>query len=239
MTLPRILFALSLAASALPALANVTLFADTFDTGASAAWGNERGQWRAADGSYDASLPSNSPTTYSSVTTLTALTDFTVEVDVNNWNDGGVWLRSSFSGGLASGVLLVTGGSGGSYNGLYWHTVSNDAYAAPSGHLSIAGIQGGNRHLTISVSGNQYTACVGSDCSTLSSSLFASGSVGLYDFSPVSKQSSPRGQTFDNFHVTVVPEPSKAMLTLAGLALVGIALRASQARARWTPIRGS
>lgn len=239
MTFPRILFALSLTASALPALANVTLFADNFDTGASAAWGSERGQWRATDGSYDATLPSNSPTTYSSVTTLTALTDFTVEVDVNGWNDGGIWLRSSFSGGLASGVLLVTGGSGGSYNGLYWHTVSNDVYSAASGHLSILGIQGSNQHLTISVSGNQYTACVGSDCSSLSSSLFASGSVGLYDFSPVSKQSSPRGQTFDNFRVTVVPEPSKAILILSGLALVGVSLRASQARTRWTPIRAS
>ncbi|HMM72961.1 MAG TPA: hypothetical protein PKC22_12230, partial [Rhodocyclaceae bacterium] len=117
--------------------------------------------------------------------------------------------------------------------------VSNDAYSVPSGHLSIPGIQGSNQHLTISVLGNQYTACVGSDCSSLSSSLFASGSVGLYDFSPVSKQSSPRGQTFDNFRVTVVPEPSKAMLILSGLALVGVSLRASQARARWTPIRGS
>lgn len=119
------------------------------------------------------------------------MTDFTVEVDVNNWNDGGVWRRSSFSGGLASGVLLVTGGNGGG------------------------------------------------DCSTLSSTLLVSGSVGLYDFSPVTKQSSPRGQTFDNFRVTVVPEPSKAMLILSGLALVGVSLRASQARARWTPIRGS
>ena len=60
------------------------------------------------------------------------MTDFTVEVDVNNWNDGGVWRRSSFSGGLASGVLLVTGASlvAASLVGLGVHRTRRD----PSSH---------------------------------------------------------------------------------------------------------
>lgn len=46
------------------------------------------------------------------MTTFASLTDFTVDVDVNSLDDGGIWLRSSYNSGSLSGVLLVTGGWG-------------------------------------------------------------------------------------------------------------------------------
>jgi hypothetical protein len=218
------------AAAVLPAWASAAVvFSDNFDQGATSAWGNEMGQWRSVAGTYDASLPNNSPPTYSSVTTLPALTDFTVDVDVNNWNDGGVWLRSSIVGQAISGVLLVTGGNGGTYNGLYWHTAVNGSYSGAMGLLALPGVQGSNQHLTITVQGNDYTACVSGQCSMLTTNSFGSGSVALYDFSPrpAGDDNPPRGQTFDNFQVSTsaVPEPSAWALLLAGLPWVSRRLR--------------
>jgi hypothetical protein len=220
------------AASVLPVWASAAVvFSDNFDQGASNAWGNEMGQWRSVDGTYDAKLPNNSPPTYSSVTTLPALTDFTVDVDVNNWDDGGVWLRSAISGQSISGVLLVTGGDGGTYDGLYWHTATNGNYSGAMGHLALPGVQGSNQHLTITVQGNDYTACVGQSCSTLTTSLFGSGSVALYDFSPRPSGDDfpPRGQNFDNVQISAVPEPGTWVLLLAGLPVVSRRLRRTAA----------
>ena len=111
-----------------PASATI-LFSDNFDGGASAAWGDQSGDWRTTGGVYDAGNPDNSPITYTDVTTLPGLTDFSLSVDVNSVDDGGVWLRSSYNAGSISGVLLVTGGSTGSNNGLHWHTVVNGAFS--------------------------------------------------------------------------------------------------------------
>jgi hypothetical protein len=146
----------SIAAAAVlatPAAAAV-LFSDNFDTGASAAWGNQAGSWRTAGGTYDAGVPDNSPITYSSVTTLPGLTDFRVQVDVNDVDDGGIWLRSSYNGGSISGVLLVTGGSTGSADTLYWHTVVNGAFSTPQSVGFIPGLQGSDISLTIDVIGD-------------------------------------------------------------------------------------
>lgn len=224
-----VLFAFVAQASAAP-----VLFFDDFEDGDTTPWNNERGNWREIGGVYDATNPSNSPVTYSGVNSLTSLSDFAVDVRVNEWDDGGVWLRSDFNGGNINGVLLVTGGHTGTFDGLYWHTVQNGSFSGIHGQVGLGGLQGSNVDLRIEVVGDTYSAFVNGSAtplSTLTTGLFASGGVGLYDKSPVNEVSSPRGETFDNFRVTdlTVRIPEPAALTLFGLGLMGFA-----AARRWT-----
>ena len=183
------------------------MFSDNFNASAKADWGNESGQWRAMGGTYDAAVPGNGnaqPVTYSDVTTHAALTNFTVHVTVKQLNDGGVWLRSAYNAGKINGVLLVTGGESGSYNGFYWHVVQNGSFSAQMGIAPLAGAQGSTQKLRIVVKGDSYTLYLGSSktpFSSITSSAFTSGSAGLYDYSPNSGAASPRGQVFDNFSI--------------------------------------
>lgn len=173
-----------------------------------ALWNNQLGCWFGNSGTYDAQFPSNSPTTYSDLSYV--LGDFSVDVDVNKLQDGGIWLRSSFGGGSESGVLLVTGGSGGTGTGLYCHTVQSGSYSGtlnPVGGLFTPSLS--NAHIRVTVSGDTYSAYVNGSltpATTLTTSLFPTGHVGLYDFS---------NQTFDNFNLQAVPEPT----TIATLGL--------------------
>jgi hypothetical protein len=206
------------------------VFSDNFDGGASAAWGNESGSWRDTNGVYDASLPDNNPITYSSVTSQTSLVDFRLQVDVNSVDDGGVWLRSAYNGGNISGVLLVTGGATGSANTLYWHTVVNGVFSGVQQIAFLPGLQDSDIQLTIDVIGDVYTAFVDGSAipaTSLTTALFASGSAGLYDYSPTSGATTPRGQTFDNFSIETlqVPEPTVLGLFAFGLAGLGLSRR--------------
>jgi len=72
-----------------------TLFFDDFNYGASPAWSNTSGNWTADNGVYRALEPNNFPNAHSFVSTLPALTDFSVTVDVNAARNGGVWLRAA------------------------------------------------------------------------------------------------------------------------------------------------
>jgi hypothetical protein len=187
-----------------PASAQVVLFSDDFAAGASPLWGNEVGSWVAAGGVYTAQLPSNSPPTYSGLPF--ALGFFTFDVDINNVQDGGVWLRSANN---ANGVLLVTGGAASGFTGLYWHTVVGGTVSPPLNLVNGLFTPGvSDPHLRIEVSGDDYAVFVDGNltpATTLTTNLFPTGRAGLYDFS---------GQTFDNVLITV-PEPS-------ALALLGL-----------------
>lgn len=187
------------------------VFVDTFDSGAAPEWGNEVGNWVAQGGVYFAQAPNNSPLTYSSLPF--ELVDFSIDVDINKVQDGGIWLRSS---GNDNGVLLVTGGYGGTSSGLYWHVVQNGSASSPMGsvdHLFIPGVS--DIHLRVVVSGNVYSAYVNASstpATSISTPAFSSGRVALYDFS---------NQTFDNVMVTGVPEPASLMVcVLIALAYV-------------------
>lgn len=190
-----------------PIAPDTILFSDNFKSGANPAWGNERGEWRARNGQYDASQPSNAPVTYTDVTTETSLTNFTVRVKVIDITDGGVWIRSSWNGGNVNGVLLVTGGADPSYfNGFYWNVFVNGNAGGNLGEVSVPGLQGSTATIRIVVKGSKYElyypASATTPTTTLTDTTYSSGSAGLYDFSPRDGLSSPRGERFTNFSIS-------------------------------------
>lgn len=187
------------------------IFSDNFDAGASGSWSNTLGTWSATGGVYSATVNSSNPPTYSSLPF--DLTDFSVTVTVNALKDGGIWLRSSSN---ANGIVLITGGHGGTGDGLYWHEIVGGNWSSPSVLNEVTGLFTSgvsNPVITITVIGNTYSAYVNGSATpatTLTSTLFTHGNVGLYDFSI---------QTFDNFSVTAIPEPANVAAVAAGFAL--------------------
>src|SRR5262245_40732885 len=198
------------------AWADTVVFFDNFTSGASPGWGNEVGNWTAVGGVYFAQAPSNSPLTYTSITTSigATLTDFAIDVDINDVRDGGIWLRSVDN---ANGILLVTGGGGSGFTGLYWHIVTGGNTGAILGlvtNLFTPGVS--DPHIRVTVSGNTYSAFVNGSAvaaTTLTTSTFSSGRAGLYDFS---------NQTFDNVTVTVASVPEPTTMSFLTLGLIGV-----------------
>lgn len=183
-----------------------SVFNDDFDTGASGLWGNEVGNWSDAGGVYRATAPHNLPAAYSSLPF--DLSDFTVSVDINNVDDGGIWLRSQHTGAGQSGVegvLLVT------LSGqLYWHVTVGGNYG---GALNPVGA-GPYTRVTVEVVGDTFAAFLDNQimpATTLNSSTFPTGRVALYQFA---------SQTFDNFSLTGIPTPTALSLFGPGVMLI-------------------
>jgi hypothetical protein len=196
------------------------IFSDDFSAGASSQWGNEVGSWQAVGGVYNAGAPTGAPPVpYTSLPFQ--LTDFSMQVDMNDIGDGGIWLRSQDN---RNGVLLITGGDGYWDNGsspqkgrdLYWHVFVNGV-ATPGGFLSrVANVfDPGVTDATIRVDvvGNTFNAYVnGVLTSTLVNGAFPAGRVALYD--AVNPQ-----QSFDNVMLSVIPEPSSIVLVVVSVVL--------------------
>lgn len=183
-------------------------FTDDFETGPSALWSNDRGNWFGAGGIYSAASPTNQPPTYSALPY--DLQDFILEVDVNNLQDGGIWLRSQEPG---VGVLLITGGHLGTGTGLYWHIITDPQSSGGPSYNPVNGLftpGADNVHLRVVVVRDTYSVFVNGSttaATTLTTDAFSHGKVGLYDFS---------NQTFDNFQVvgTSPEEPTLADWTI-------------------------
>jgi len=187
----------------------LTSFSDNFNSGASALWGNEVGAWAAAGGVYKATSPGFMPPADSSLPFN--LADFTVDFDINNVNDGGIWLRSSAAPSTAfgiKGVLLALKTTDGPAR-IYWHIDPDGTTEGSPTNVTVLAY-GNNPHIHVEVSGNTYKAFVNGSptpATTLTTGLFASGQVALYDNSL---------ESFDNFVLQEVPEPSAAVLFIAG-----------------------
>jgi len=197
------------------------LFFDDFQAGARPDWGNERGGWYASGGLYNAASPSATPPAYSSVTTLPDLTDFTVDLDIINFWDGGVFLRSSFDSGTQwpSGVALIV--IGDYRRQVYWHIVTGNTWGGVINAAALPSGLGPDVHVRVEVEGDTYSAYLNdalTPITTLTYNGFSSGRVGLYDYS---------GQTFDNVRISddspgsAVPAPAAVWLLGAGLVGLG------------------
>lgn len=198
--------------------ASAQLFSDNFDAGPSPLWGNEIGNWGGL-GVYSAAAQSNFPATASTLPFV--LLDSTLECDVIGATDGGIWLRSEAAPGTAigrKGVLLVTGGATGTGTGFYWHVIP-DGNSYGAGLASVSGLfaSGTTIHIRVVVLGDTYSVFLNGSkvpSSTLIDGTFASGRVGLYDFS---------SQVFDNVvldgQCTTPPEDLNCDGTINGVDL--------------------
>jgi hypothetical protein len=198
------------------------IFTDDFNTGPSSLWGNESGTWFGTGGGYDAS-GATPPVDYSSLPF--ALTDFEIAMDVTGTDDGGVFLRSEYNGGAINGVLLVMGGNGGSGTGFYWHEFVNGA-SGPI--LSPGGLTTDPVHVRVTVVGNLYSLYLNGSATpatTLTSSLYSSGQVALYDNGL---------DVFDNIVLSAIPPavPVPAVGPIALSALIALILASSLAATR-------
>ncbi|MBL8999773.1 MAG: hypothetical protein JNK25_01395 [Phycisphaerae bacterium] len=180
----------------LACISHAQIFTDDFNAGPSPQWSNERGNWTAIDGRYDSLAPSNNPTTRSLLPYI--LGDLSFEVDVIGLVDGGIWVRTDPDSD--SGVLLVTGGFLGMGRGLYWHIVQHGTYSAALGRIDGLFTANQNVRIRVVVRGDLYTAYVNGSCTpatSITTDLFSSGRVGLYDFSAQ--------QSFDNVVLDLPP----------------------------------
>lgn len=172
---------------------DVPLFTDNFARGPSSLWRSEVGGWIADGGVYSATAPENFPNAHSSLPYV--LADGSIDVDINDVQDGGIWVRSSPAPGTpigVKGVLLVTGGGPNNGTGIYWHVVTDgQSYGSVIGSLAGLFTPGStDAHLTVTFIGDTYRAYVnGTLVSTITTPAFDVGCVALYDNS---------GQTFDN-----------------------------------------
>jgi hypothetical protein len=162
------------------------VFSDTFSPAPSAFWGDEVGAWTASGGAYFATAPNNNPNAISSLPYN--LTDFSVDFDVNNVTDGGIFLRASVVPGGPAGVkgilLNLKVPAGGPR--IYWHVFTDGTNATPG--LNLTNLDyGPNPHVHVEVSGDTYSAFINGSptpTSTLTTNIFPAGRVALGDQSP-------------------------------------------------------
>ncbi len=190
------------------------LFLDDFNLGASALWNNQSGAWSAAGGVYGSPVVPNGAHSLLEF----ALTDFVLDVNVSDIEDGGIWLRAapSVSAIGVQGVLLVTQEF---TNSLFWHVIPDGgSWGSQINAVSTPLFAvGGDAHLTIRVIDDVFSVFVNGNttaATTLMTSLFTSGAVGLYANS---------GQNFDDVEINAVPEPGAIVLVASGL--MGLASR--------------
>jgi len=185
----------------------------TFDSNPPPDWGNEIGNWIAANGVYRPNTPPIDWQGYGGAASLLPfnLTNPVFEVDSTDWHEAGVWLRFSYNEGKANGVLWVEDRYGQSY----FHVARDGVWTQPINQIRPNLYQA---HIKIIVSGDNYNVYAnGNLINSLVNSDFASGQVGLFG-------NHLTAGAFDN--VNVVPIPGTMLLLGSGLlGLAGLRLR--------------
>ncbi len=193
---PTTLAAVLLVACA--ARADVTFF-DDFNTGPSAQWQNQRGDWTGNAGGYDAMQPSNAPCTLSTLPFVVG--NFELNVDVIAASDGGIWLHSDATGSNA--VLLVIGGNSHTGTGYYFHQVANGIFSSFLAPSAPQFSQGDTIHVRVRAENGTYSVYTNgaiTPATTYTPGGDFLGLVGLYDFTTP-------GHRYDNFSL-VSPPPA-------------------------------
>jgi hypothetical protein len=204
------------------------VFEDNFNGGISPFWQQDLGTWQVMNGQYNASSivpqgPGNVTVSLSSLPFQVA--DFTVEFDINNQGDGGLWLRAQDP---SNGVLLVVGGDGWGSGQRYPEAGANVYFHVFQNGGDLLAWKGGpwfapfvvtpddDYRIRVEAYGNDYRAYVnGTLVATLSDSTYTQGRVGLFDFYGP--------QTFDNFRLEVRSVPEAGTFALLGTgSLVGV-----------------
>lgn len=204
--------------------AAVVNFSDNFSPSASSLWDNRAGSWTTSNGAYFAQDAGNNPI----VTTELPfrLTDLSATVTVNNLGDGGIWVHNDGTG--QNGILLVLGGNGygqgvrggSAGNSIYWHTIVDGVASSEENEIGGVFVASGTYTVTVSVVGDTYSAFINGSttpATTLTSSQFPSGQIGLYDDQPNTVAGgSGLPQTFSNFTVTGTSLPASVAPSLKG-----------------------
>jgi len=188
------------------------IFSDNFQSGPSSSWGNQLGNWIAQDGKYYASATGSSFPLWPLPQTLLPfeVTDFTVDIKIWDFKNGGVMLRAQDS---QNAILLVLGGLGGVGDYMYWHILQDGNVGSglnPSSSIGAIGQYDPSLHIV--VEGDTYKVYLDGStnpATTLTTSAFSSGKVGLFD------NASPE-TSFSDIVITV-PEPSALSLLAVGL----------------------
>jgi hypothetical protein len=181
------------ALSLLPTRAAV-IFQDDFATGPSPLWGNESGGWTASGGGYYATAPNNNPCSFSSLPYN--LSAFSVDFDISSVSDGGIFLRAQPAPGTSLGIqgILLNFKVPAGGPRLYWHVFYGTNGSPPLNETYLD--YGPTPHVHVEVLGDTYSAYVNGStdaATTLTTNVFSTGRVALYDFS---------GQSFSNFVLT-------------------------------------
>jgi hypothetical protein len=242
MTSAGIVAALALATTAFTTSAQAAAvnFSDNFDTGASPDWSNSTGNWVASGGVYLAQNPNNNP--YAATFLPFNVGDYTLTVNSIAIADSGIFLRSDGTGN--NGILLVLGGAnygqggrgGDAGTSLYFHTIQGGVTSAPIDVVNNAFITGDTYAIKVIAAGDTYSVYVnGTEVDTLTSTLFTSGQVGLYDDQPnvITGSGSGTPSAFDDFTLktpAAVPEPATWITMIGGIGMAGTALRRSKPR---------
>jgi MYXO-CTERM domain-containing protein len=225
--MPRLasLIAAATLAAAAAASAHAATFTDSL-TPASPLWNNFAGGWTSTASGYAATTPNNNP--FAETALPFQVGDLSLSVNVTNLTDGGIFLHSD--GTNQNGVLLILGGEGfgngtrggSAGNSIYWHIVQNGSASGPMNEFTGVFTPGNNYSIQVTVTGNVYAAFINGSltpATTLTTALFPTGQVGLYDNQPNVTTASGSGAPMDftNFSLTAANAPEPASLGLLGL----------------------